>query len=456
MLAPFAAIVLVLLLSSLDQTVVATALPVIARDLGDPSRLPWVVTSYLAAATVALPIYGKMGDQFGRKTVLLVALALFLVGSALCGMADTLGQLIFYRALQGFGGGGLVVSAFATVGDLVAPERRARIQGWLGAVFAVSTIAGPLIGGALAEHADWRWIFYVNLPLGGLALLLIAATFPQPARTGAGSIDTLGIALLSIALAGLVLGSQLAAEPGRGVAPPVLLALGFAATAAIAFVLVELRAAEPVIPIRSMLGRSLGGPALVSFVSGVPLFGVTTFAPVYWQSVRDFSPTEAGLATLPLLGGTLLASILTGEVSTRLHRFSIFPIAGSVLSLAGLILLAASVRSPSDLPIYVALGLTGIGFGMSLQTLLAMAQAGAARRDLGTVTGTITTVRPLGGLLGLALVGGLYAARLGAAPEGALAAVFWASAAGALLQVLASLLLAEPVISKSEKKESMA
>jgi EmrB/QacA subfamily drug resistance transporter len=444
MLAPFAAIVLVLLLSSLDQTVVATALPVIARDLGDPSRLPWVVTSYLAAATVALPIYGKMGDQFGRKTVLLVALALFLVGSALCGMADTLGQLIFYRALQGFGGGGLVVSAFATVGDLVAPERRARIQGWLGAVFAVSTIAGPLIGGALAEHADWRWIFYVNLPLGGLALLLIAATFPQPARTGAGSIDTLGIALLSIALAGLVLGSQLAAEPGRGVAPPVLLALGFAATAAIAFVLVELRAAEPVIPIRSMLGRSLGG------------FGVTTFAPVYWQSVRDFSPTEAGLATLPLLGGTLLASILTGEVSTRLHRFSIFPIAGSVLSLAGLILLAASVRSPSDLPIYVALGLTGIGFGMSLQTLLAMAQAGAARRDLGTVTGTITTVRPLGGLLGLALVGGLYAARLGAAPEGALAAVFWASAAGALLQVLASLLLAEPVISKSEKKESMA
>src|SRR4051794_21096399 len=403
---------LAVLLAALDQTIVATALPTIAGDLGGLTDLGWVVTAYLLAATVSTPLYGKLGDVVGRKPVLLGAIAVFLAGSALAGLAQSMLALVLLRALQGLGAGGLIVLALAVLADVTPPAQRARYMGLVGGVFAVASVAGPLLGGLLVDQLSWRWGFEVNLPVGALALVVIAARLEPSPRAERPPLDLAGAALLSAAASCIVL------VPAWGgttyawtSATPLALAAGGVA-ALVAFVARERRAPDPVLPLRLFADRTFAVANATGFLVGIAMFGTITFLPLYLQVVRGAGATEAGLRLLPFVVGSLLASTISGRVISRVGRYKAFPVAGAALMLTGMV---GFSRLSADTPAAVAaLGMlvVGIGMGLVMQVVVLIAQAAAPRRDMGVATSTAALSRSIGASIGVAVFGSMFAARL--------------------------------------------
>jgi EmrB/QacA subfamily drug resistance transporter len=408
----FGGLMLVLFLAALDQTIVATALPTIVGDLGGLNHISWVVTAYLLAQTVVTPLYGKLGDQYGRKVVLQFALTVFLVGSALCGISQNLDQLIAFRALQGLGGGGLLVSAQAAIGDVVPPRERGRYTGLFGAVFGVASVVGPLLGGFLTSELSWRWIFYVNLPLGVVAMFVLSATLPAVAERVHHTIDYLGTALLGAGLTAIVLGASLG---GTSFAwgSPVIVGLGIAGVVLIAaFAVGERHAREPVLPLRLLRNRVFAVTGAVGFVVGFSLFGAITYLPLFLQVVKGASPTGSGLQLIPLVGGLLITSIASGQVISRTGHYKPFPIAGMAVLTVGLYLLSTLDSTSSVGTIFAFMFVVGLGLGMVMQVLVLAVQNAVDYADLGVATSGATLFRSIGGSLGTATLGAIFANRL--------------------------------------------
>jgi EmrB/QacA subfamily drug resistance transporter len=405
-------LMLVLFLAALDQTIVATALPTIVGDLGGLNHLSWVVTAYLLAQTAVTPLYGKLGDMYGRKIVLQTALVIFLVGSALCGLSQNLDELIAFRALQGLGGGGLIVSAQAAIGDVVPPRQRGRYTGLFGAVFGLASIAGPLPGGFLTSNLSWRWIFYVNLPLGMLALFVLGATLPTASERVHRQVDYAGTVLLAAALSAIVLATSLGGTSFPW-GSPVIVGLGVGGAMLVAaFLLAERRASEPVLPPRLLRNRVFAVTGGVGFVVGFALFGAITYMPLFLQVVKRASPTGSGLQLVPLMGGLLVTSIASGQVITRTGRYKLFPIAGTALMVSGLYLLSTLTSASSRGTIYVFMFVVGLGLGMVMQVLVLAVQNAVDYSELGVATSGATLFRSIGGSLGTATLGAIFSNRL--------------------------------------------
>jgi EmrB/QacA subfamily drug resistance transporter len=424
-IAAFAGVLLVMLLAALDSTIVATALPTIVSEFGGLTHLSWVVTAYLLAQTVVGPLYGKLGDLYGRKRVLQSAIALFLVGSALCGLSRSLAQLIVFRALQGFGGGGLMVSTQAVIGDIVPPRERGRYQGIFGAVFGVASIAGPLIGGFLTTHLSWRWIFYVNLPLGAIAVVVLAATLPKTERRTRRTVDYAGALLLATTLAAIVLLTDLGGSTIAWTSPT---AFGLGAVAIVSlvlFVFVERRATEPVLPLALFGNRVFRIAAGVGLIVGFALFGSVTYLPLFLQVVKGSSPTASGLELVPMMGGMLVTSIVSGQLISRSGRYRLFPIAGTAVMTIGLVLLSRVSPDMSRGALSGCLLALGFGLGMVMQVLVLAVQNAVEYQNLGVATSGATLFRFIGGSVGTAALGAVFsgrlssllAARLAGAPE---------------------------------------
>jgi EmrB/QacA subfamily drug resistance transporter len=408
----FSGLMLVLLLAALDSTIVATALPTIVGDLGGLERLSWVTSAYLLAQTAVTPLYGKLGDQLGRKRVLQSAVVLFLVGSALCGLARSMTELIAFRAVQGLGAGGLIVLVQATVGDIVSPRERGRYQGLFGAVFGVASVAGPLLGGVIVEHLSWRWIFYVNLPIGLVALVVIAATLPAASVRTRPSIDYLGAGLLAAALSAIVLVASLGGTTWVwGSAPTVLVAAAGVLLLGV-FLAVERRAAEPVLPIAVLRDEVFRIGALLSLIVGFALFGSVTFLPLFFQTVFASSPTGAGLRLIPLMGGLVTTSIVSGRVISRTGRYRLFPIAGTAIMTVGLLLLSRLDLNTSPVMADLYLLVLGLGLGMVMQVLVLAVQNAVDYAVLGAATSGVTLARGIGGSIGAAVFGTIFTSRL--------------------------------------------
>ncbi|HEX9063885.1 MAG TPA: MFS transporter [Streptosporangiaceae bacterium] len=397
-----------MLLAALDQTIVATALPTIAGDLHGLSRLSWVVTAYLLASTVCTPLWGKLGDLYGRKRFFQAAIVIFLVGSVLAGLSQTMTQLIIFRALQGVGGGGLMVGAQTIVGDVVPPRDRGRYQGFFGAVFGVTSVIGPLIGGFFVDTLSWRWVFYVNLPVGAVALIVVAAVLPARRGTGQHKIDYLGTIMIGGAASSLVLLTSLGGVTYPWGSGPII-TLGVLAVAfTIAFIVAEQRASQPVLPLHLFRQRVFGASGAIGFVVGFAMFGALTYLPQYQQVVRGVSPTGSGLRLLPMMAGLLATSIGTGQLISRWGRYKIFPVVGTAVMTAGLYMLSHLSPTTSTLAASLGMLVLGAGIGATMQVLVIAVQNAVDYSDLGAATSGTTFFRSIGGSFGTSVFGAIF------------------------------------------------
>jgi EmrB/QacA subfamily drug resistance transporter len=408
----FAALMLGMFLAALDQTIVSTALPTIVGDLGGLNHLSWVVTSYLLASTVSTPIYGKLGDMYGRKPVFLAAIIIFLVGSMLAGLSQSMGELIAFRFLQGAGAGGLMVSAQAIIADIVPPRQRGRYMGLIGSVFAVASVAGPLLGGFFVDQISWRWVFYVNLPIGVLAILIVVFKLDLHTPQMRHRIDYLGAALLSGGVGALILlttwgGTQYAWGS------PVILALGVAGIVLLcAFVWQERRAAEPIVPLELFRSRVFNVSSAMGATIGMAMFGAIIFIPLYLQLVYGLSATASGLRMLPLMIGLLVAAVASGRLISRIGRYKVFPIAGTATLVVGMFLLSRLGLGTAPWLASVYMLVVGVGIGLVMQVLVLVVQNDAKPENIGVATSTATFFRSMGGSFGVAIFGAIFAARL--------------------------------------------
>ncbi|MFJ2218966.1 DHA2 family efflux MFS transporter permease subunit [Streptomyces anulatus] len=406
------ALLLGMLLAALDQTIVSTALPTIVSELGGLDHLSWVVTAYLLAATAATPLWGKLGDQYGRKKLFQTAIVIFLIGSALCGVAQNMPQLIGFRALQGLGGGGLMVLSMAIVGDLVTPRERGKYQGLFGAVFGVTSVLGPLLGGFFTEHLSWRWVFYINLPIGVVALVVIAAVLHIPVRREKHTIDYLGTFLIASVATALVLVASLGGTTWAWSSPQIIGLAVLAVVLLVAFIAVERRAVEPVLPLKLFRMRTFALVAVISFVIGFAMFGAMTYLPTFLQVVHDITPTMSGVHMLPMVFGLLITSTGSGQIVSRTGRWKVFPILGTATTAVGLLLLHQLDENSSTWLMSAYFFVFGAGLGLVMQVLVLVAQNSVSYQDLGVATSGVTFFRSIGSAFGVAIFGTIFANRL--------------------------------------------
>jgi EmrB/QacA subfamily drug resistance transporter len=412
-LVTFGAIMLATLLAALDQTIVATALPKIVSDLNGFEHLSWVVTAYLVTSTVTVPLYGKLSDLYGRRLLFLVAITIFLVGSALCGAAQSMGQLIAFRALQGIGAGGLIPLSQAAIADLFPPRERGRYQGYISGMWAIAAVAGPLLGGTLADHASWRWIFYINLPLGLIALTVVMRTMPKQSQIREHRIDYLGAALLSGSIVAILLATVWGGTSFPWGSWQVIGTAGAGIVLGIAFGFWERRAPEPLLPLELFKIRIVSVSCAAGLVIGALLFAVTIYAPVFMQDVLGSSATNSGALLIPLSAGWVVSSVIVGQLVARTGRYRMWPIIGSTLVLIGFILLTTLGTGSTLATVSAYLVLVGIGMGVMYQIYVIASQNAVPMSQIGVVTGQLNFFRSMGGSFAVAGLGALLTARLG-------------------------------------------
>ncbi|WP_328770828.1 MDR family MFS transporter [Streptomyces sp. NBC_00286] len=406
------ALMIAMLLAMLDNMIIGTAMPTIVGELGGLEHLSWVVTAYTLATAASTPIWGKLGDMYGRKGIFMTSIVLFLIGSALSGMAQDMMQLIAFRAVQGLGAGGLMVGVMAIIGDLIPPRERGKYQGMMAGVMALAMIGGPLVGGTITDHWGWRWSFYINLPLGAVALLAISAVLHLPKKRAQARIDYLGAGLLAVGITAIVLvttwgGSEYAW--GSAVIME-LIAIGVAAL--VGFVFVQTKAAEPVMPLHIFRSRNFSLMSVIGFIVGFVMFGATLFLPLYQQSVQGASATNSGLLLLPMLGAMLVVSMIAGRVTTNTGRYKVFPVVGSGLMVVGLFLLAQMDTDTSRVTSGLYMAVLGAGMGCLMQITMLVSQNSVEMKDMGVASSSTTLFRTLGASFGVAIMGALFNSRV--------------------------------------------
>ncbi|WP_264929938.1 MDR family MFS transporter [Streptomyces sp. A012304] len=406
------ALMITMMLAMLDNMIVGTAMPTIVGELGGLEHLSWVVTAYTLATAASTPIWGKLGDMYGRKGVFLSSIVLFLVGSALSGMAQDMGQLIAFRAVQGLGAGGLMVGVMAIIGDLVPPRERGKYQGMMAGVMAIAMIGGPLVGGTITDHWGWRWAFYINLPLGVVALGLITAVLHLPKKRSQARIDYLGATLLTVGITSIVLVTTWGGTEYAWGSARIMELIGIGVATLVGFVFWQTRAAEPIVPLHIFRSRNFTLMSVIGFITGFVMFGATLFLPLYQQSVQGASATNSGLLLLPMLGAMLVTSMVAGRVTTSSGRYKIFPILGGVLMVVGMYLLSTMDTDTSRLVSGVYMAVLGLGLGCLMQISMLVAQNSVEMKDMGVASSSTTLFRTLGSSFGVAIMGALFNSRV--------------------------------------------
>ncbi|KUN33984.1 MDR family MFS transporter [Streptomyces longwoodensis] len=402
------ALMITMMLAMLDNMIVGTAMPTIVGELGGLEHLSWVVTAYTLATAAATPIWGKLGDMYGRKATFMTSIVLFLIGSALSGMAQNMGELIGFRAVQGLGAGGLMVGVMAIIGDLIPPRERGKYQGMMAAVMAVAMIAGPLVGGTITDHWGWRWAFYINLPLGVVSLGLISAVLHLPKKRSKAGIDYLGVILLTVGITSIVLVTTWGGTEYAWTSARIMELIGIGVAALVGFVFWQTKAAEPVVPLHIFRSRNFTLMSVIGFITGFVMFGATLFLPLYQQSVQGASATNSGLLLLPMLGAMLVTSMIAGRITTNTGRYKVFPVIGSAFMIVGLYLLSTMDTGTTRLTSGLFMAVLGLGMGCLMQITMLVAQNSVEMRDMGVASSSTTLFRTLGSSFGVAIMGALF------------------------------------------------
>lgn len=402
------ALMIAMLLAMLDNMIVGTAMPTIVGELGGLEHLSWVVTAYTLATAASTPIWGKLGDLYGRKSTFLTAIVIFLIGSTLSGMAQDMGQLIAFRGVQGLGAGGLMVGVMAIIGDLIPPRERGKYQGMMAGVMAVAMIGGPLVGGTITDHLGWRWSFYINLPLGAVALIMVTAVLHLPKKRGAVRIDYIGAVLLTVGITAIVLVTTWGGTEYAWDSAVIMELIGLGVASLAGFLYSQTRVPEPIMPLHIFRSRNFTLMSVIGFLTGFVMFGAVLFLPLFQQSVQGASATNSGLLLMPMLLSMMVVSLVAGRITTSSGRYKIFPILGSFLVVAGLYLLAQMDTDTSRLSSALFMAVLGAGMGFLMQITMLVAQNSVEMEDMGVASSTTTLFRTLGSSFGVAVMGAIF------------------------------------------------